>query len=293
MKNMMNSELVTNEQGCVYHLNLMSEHLADTVILVGDPSRVKMISSHFDSIEVERSNRELLTHTGYVGGKKISVISTGMGTDNIDIVMNELDILANFDLRNKTLRDEKKSLNIIRVGTCGSLQADIRTGSVVMTHYVLGLDGLLHFYQCDEDVFERELSDKFMDYMSWDDNLPAVYAVRGSDSLENLVDGDWVRKGITLTAPGFYGPQGRNIRLRSIYPDIGEKVSGFVYDDYKIANFEMESSAIFGLGKAMGHNTLTLCLVIANRITGDFLADYHAQMDELISRLLAKLTAGI
>ncbi len=288
-----NSELVTNEEGCVYHLNLLPEHLADDVIVVGDPNRVPMLSSLLDSIELRRSNREIVTHTGYIGKKRITIMSTGMGTDNIDIVMTELDVLASFDLKTKTLKDKcnRRTLNIIRLGSCGALQKDIEPGHPVMTHYAVGLDGLLYFYDCNPEIFERELTDQLAKHLNWDVKLPSLYCTKASEKLEKLFEEQGFIKGITLSAPGFYGPQGRNIHLPLKYPDINDKVETFAYNGYKIANYEMESSATYGLGKALGHNALTICIPIANRTNGKFVSDYHSMMINLGAKVFEILEA--
>ena len=289
MNSLQNSELVTNSEGCVYHLNLKPEHIADTIILVGDPNRVSFVSSYFDSIEVQRSNREMITHTGYIGKKRISVISTGMGTDNIDIVLTELDVLANFNLDTKTLNEKHKLLNIIRIGTCGALQADILLNSIILTHYVVGLDGLLYFYDCPDSIFEKDLETSFISHVGWGEKLPGIYSVKSSDSLEKLFTDNNIIRGITISAPGFYGPQGRAIHLSLKYPQLNNLAESFYFNGYKVVNYEMESSAIYGLGKALGHNVLTLTLVAANRVTGEFCSDYCAAMRGLIEQVLSEV----
>lgn len=289
MNGIKRSELVTNSEGGVYHLNLLPEHIADTIILVGDPNRVSTISEKFDSIEIKRSNREIVTHTGYIGSKRLSAISTGMGTDNIDIVLTELDVLSNFDLEARALKSEHKTLDIVRLGTCGIIHPDMEVGQPIATKYSLGLDGLMYFYDCDESIFEKELTEKFTKHVEWSNLLPSVYCTKVSSKFEDLIKKtDWA-EGITLSAPGFYGPQGREVRLPLRFPNLNERIQSFEYKGYRVNNYEMESSAIYGLGKAMGHNTLTVCLSIANRATGDFLSDYKKDMNKLIEELLVLL----
>lgn len=284
------SQLVLNDEGAIYHLNLHPDQIADDIILVGDPGRVSMVSSFFDKIEVRRENRELLTHTGYFNGKRVTVLSTGMGTDNIDIVMNELDALANIDLQTRMPKDTHRTLNLVRLGTSGALQADIPVeDSYVAARYALGFDGLLYFYGKNNEVNEKAMSDAFIDYMDYPSDLPKPYIVEGSKELfGRLADGYF--QGITATAPGFYGPQGRCLRMPLAYPDNNRKIEGFRYGDWRICNFEMESSALYGLGKMMGHNCLTICAVIANRVSEKFAADYHPYVKKLVINTLERMT---
>lgn len=284
-----NSELVTNASGGVYHLNLHSDEIADNILLVGDPGRVKKVSSLFDKVLVHKENREIITDTGFYKGVPVSVISTGMGTDNIDIVINELDVLANFDLESKTEKKEKKSLNLIRIGTCGALRADVPLNTPLITRYAMGLDGLLYFYDTPEKVLNNDLATKFMEFTGWDKSLPTVYACKSSEVLDNKFDENFLR-GITITAPGFYGPQGRNIRLPLKFPELNSKMENFEYNNSKVSNMEMESSALYGLGQSLGHNTITVCLAIANRANGEFVSDYSKGMENLIESVLNTLT---
>lgn len=283
------SQLVLNEEGAMYHLNLHPDQIADDILLVGDPGRVAMVSAFFDKIEVKRENRELITHTGYFNGKRITVLSTGMGTDNIDIVVNELDALANIDLRTRMPKEKHKALNLIRLGTSGALQADIPVeDSYVATRYALGFDGLLYFYGKNEEVIHHDMTEAFINYMDYPADLPKPYVVEGSKTLfDRLADGFF--QGITATAPGFYGPQGRSLRLPLTYPEINEKIEHFRYGDWRICNFEMESSALYGLGKMLGHNCLTICVIAANRVTEKFAPDYHPYMKKLILNTLEKI----
>lgn len=283
------SELVLNPDGSVYHLKIKPENLADNVILVGDPGRVKMISDYFDNIEFMGQNREIVTHTGTYNGKRITVLSTGMGTDNIDIVLNELDALVNINLETRTINPEKKSLKIIRIGTSGGLQPDLPINSFVVSNYGLGFDGLIHYYANNSPVIESELIHSFEKYFDWKGPLPKPYCIAASSELVELFKGDNFFNGITATASGFYGPQGRKLRLDLAFPDFNQKLKGFTYKDYKILNFEMETSALYALGKMLGHKTLTVCVAIANRENKVYAKNYKDAMAELIKLLLTKI----
>ena len=284
------SQLVLNNEGAVYHLGLHPEELADDVILVGDPGRVDTIASHFEKIEVKRQNRELWSRTGYYNGKRITVLSTGMGTDNLDIVMNELDTLANIDLKTRTPKKEHRTLNLVRLGTSGALQADIPVeDSYVATRYAIGLDGLLYFYKGNETVNELAMRDAFMEQMDYPKDLPMPYVVEGSQELFDRL-GQGYFQGLTATAPGFYGPQGRTLRMQLAYPENNRKIEAFHYQGWRVCNFEMESSALYGLGKLMGHRCLTICAVIANRVSEKFCTDYHPYINKLITNTLDRLS---
>ncbi len=284
------SQLVLNNEGAIYHLNLHPDQLADNVIMVGDPGRVDMIASFFDKIDVERQNRELVTRTGWFNGKRITVLSTGMGTDNLDIVMNELDALANIDLKTRMPKETHRSLNLIRLGTCGALQPDIEPGNNVATRYAIGLDGLLYFYEKNKEVNEIAMRDAFIKQMDYPKDLPKPYVVEGSKMLfDKLAEGYY--QGVTATAPGFYGPQGRTLRMHLSYPENNNKIEHFDYQGWRVCNFEMESSALYGLGKMMGHNCLTICVAIANRVTEKFTTDYHPYVRKLVESTLERLTA--
>jgi len=291
MKSFMSSELVLNSDGGVYHLNLHPEELADTVIVVGDPGRVSQISGYFDRIELKRSNREIVTHTGFLNGKRLTVMSTGMGTDNIDIVMNELDALVSFDLKNRVLKEKPGHLNIIRLGTSGALQPDIDVNSFVMSRYALGFDGLMYFYDIPEGIIIEDLGEQFRNHVQWSNLLPHVYGVEGSMKLAEKFQSAEFYQGITATAPGFYGPQGRVMRLGLRFPEINERMQSFEYKGVKLSNYEMETSALYGLGGAFGHDMLTVCVAIANRATGDFSSDYHKSVRKLVEIVLEKLTS--
>ena len=285
------SQLVLNSEGAVYHLNLHPDQLADDVLLVGDPGRVELIASFFDKIEVERQNRELVTRTGYFNGKRITVMSTGMGTDNLDIVMNELDALANIDLKTRTPKEGHRSLNLIRIGTCGALQPEIEVeDSYVATRYAIGLDGLLYFYAKNKEVNDIAMRDAFIKQMDYPKDLPLPYVVEGSKELfDRLAQGYY--QGLTATAPGFYGPQGRTLRMDLAYPEHNRKIESFNYQGWRVCNFEMESSALYGLGKMMGHNCLTICVAIANRVTEKFASDYHPYVKKLVINTLERLSS--
>ena len=284
------SQLVLNNEGAVYHLALHPEELADDIILVGDPGRVDTIASHFEKIEVKRQNRELWSRTGYYNGKRITVLSTGMGTDNLDIVMNELDTLANIDLKTRTPKKEHRTLNLVRLGTSGALQADIPVEDCyVATRYAIGLDGLLYFYKGNETVNEIAMRDAFIEQMDYPKDLPMPYVVEGSQELFDRLGRDYIQ-GLTATAPGFYGPQGRTLRMQLAYPENNRKIEAFHYQGWRVCNFEMESSALYGLGKMMGHRCLTICAVIANRVSEKFCTDYHPYINKLISNTLDRLS---
>lgn len=283
------TQLILNNEGAIYHLNLRPDDIADDILLVGDPGRVSMVADFFDKIEIQRQNRELVTVTGRHKGKRISVISTGMGTDNLDIVINELDALANIDFATRKPKETHRALNLIRIGTCGALQADIPVEeSFVATRYALGFDGLLYFYGQNSKVNEVAIRDAFIDYMKYPTDLPKPYVVEGSKELFERV-GQGYFQGITATAPGFYGPQGRVLRAPLAYPENNRKIENFRYGDWRICNFEMESSALYGLGKMLGHNCMTICAVIANRVTEKFATDYHPYVRKLVQNTLYRL----
>lgn len=285
------SQLILNNEGAIYHLNLHPDQLADDIILVGDPGRVNEVSTFFDKIEVKRQNREIVTRTGYFNGKRITVLSTGMGTDNLDIVMNELDALVNIDLKTRMPKEGHRTLNLVRLGTSGALQPYIEVeNSFVATRYAIGLDGLLYFYEKHKEANEIALRDAFIEQMDYPKDLPLPYAVEGSKELFDRL-GQGYYHGITATAPGFYGPQGRTLRTRLAYPEHNHKMEAFNYNGWRICNFEMESSALYGLGKMMGHNCLTICTVIANRVTEKFAVDYHPYVKKLVINTLERLSA--
>lgn len=282
------SELPKQPNGAIYHLGLFPEEIADDIILVGDPGRVEKISDRFDKVELKRQNRELITHTGMKNGKRLSVISTGMGTDNIDIVLTELDALANIDLEKMEVKNEHKSLNLIRIGTSGALQAEIDTGSFVASAYGLGIDGVLQFYKNKGD-FEDDLVEAFVKQTDWNEKLPYPYCTAASQQLLDKVAHDFYQ-GITVSAPGFFGPQGRSVRAPLMCPELNQKIEEFSFNGKSITNMEMECSAIYGLSKVLGHNPLTVCLIVANRVTYGSAFDYHTMMNKLIDTVLERLT---
>jgi uridine phosphorylase len=284
------SELIINARGAVYHLDLRPEEIADTIITVGDPFRVEKVSKYFDHIEHRSSHREFITHTGTVNGKRISVVSTGIGPDNIDIVMNELDAAVNINLETRELNPTHRTLNVIRLGTSGALQADIPVNGIVVSSHGLGLDGLLNFYDNWERVCENPISEAFIKHTGWKSNLPYPYCVKASDNLiSKFQQGTHI--GITATAPGFYGPQGRQIRLKAAMPNLNEFLTDFKMGEHRITNFEMETSALYGLGKLLNHNCLTACVIIANRVRKEFTNDYTKSVEILIQESLQRLTS--
>jgi len=247
-----NTELIITDEGKIYHLRLRKGEIADNIILVGDPDRVSMISNFFEKVELRVSNREIVTHTGLYKGKRVSVVSTGMGPDNIDIVMNELDALVNIDFNKRVPEKEFKSLNLVRLGTSGSLQEDIPVNSVVLSSHGVGLDGLIYFYDNIHRVINHTFTNAFIEHMKWPANLPTPYVVEADPVLlQKLNKG--VILGMTATSPGFYGPQGRKIRLGLADPEINNKLQSFNYEGHRITNYEMETSALFGLGRLLGH----------------------------------------
>lgn len=284
------SELIINPDGSVYHIKLKPEHIAPTVIVVGDQNRVETISRHFQKVEFKIQSREFATHTGIYNNTPITVLSTGIGTDNIDIVMNELDAAVNIDLEKRVVKEKHTSLDIIRLGTSGALQPDIEVDTFVASAYGLGLDGLLYFYKHDESILDKDLLDAFIKQTGWSEKLPFPYIVKASDKLLNKIAGD-LRQGITATASGFFGPQGRELRIPLAYPELNEKIEKFEYKGKVITNFEMETSALYALGKTLGHNTLTVCDIIANRVNRTYSKDYKKSVEELIEYVLGKITS--
>jgi uridine phosphorylase len=284
------SELILTPEGSVYHLNLRAEHIAENVILVGDPGRVSLISKHFDTIEFERKNREFITHTGYYRNKRITVLATGIGTDNIDIAINELDAAININPDTRTNNPELKQLNLIRIGTSGALQEDIPVGSFVISEYGLGFDGLLHYYHYEADQLTQDLNEQIKTHLNLNSLQASPYLVKGSAKLLNLL-GDGMIKGITATACGFYGPQGRQLRLPIKNVDVNDRLNSFSYKGNRITNFEMETSALYGLGQLMGHSCCTVCVIVANRMRKAYAADHHSPMENLIKHVLDKITA--
>lgn len=282
------SELILNPDGSVYHLNLLPEHIAHDIIFVGDQNRVEKITQFFDSIEFSTQKREFKTQTGIFKGKRITVMSTGIGPDNIDIVMNELDALVNIDLKTRTPKENLTSLNIIRIGTSGSLQADIPVDSFVMGKFGMGLDNMLRSYLINE-ISEIGMEDAFIKHTNWDSRKGRPYVISCSEILEKRMESNRIFKGITGTAGGFYGPQGRVLRLSIQDENLNSKMDSFNFDGTRMTNLEMETAAIYGLGKLLGHNCLSLNAIIANRANGTFSEDPYRAVDELIAYALGKL----
>lgn len=290
MNRIAESELIINSRGAVYHLNLRPEELADTIITVGDPDRVAAVSKHFDQIEHQFQHREFITHTGRIGKKRISVVSTGIGTDNIDIVLNELDALANIDFNSRTINPTLKALTIVRFGTSGSLQAEIPVDSFVASTHGLGIDNLLNFYRHDNNEEEKYILREFVTHTQLDSKTASPYiASAGTSVLKHFVEG--YHQGITITSPGFYGPQGRVLRLGLSNPDLIDQFSTFRYGNHRISNFEMETSAIYGLGRLLGHHCLSLNAIVANRVKKEFSKDGGAAVEQLITKSLGILSS--
>ena len=290
MGQLQKSELILNPDGSIYHLKITPDDIADLIILVGDQDRVSVVSSFFDSIEVKKQNREFNTHTGIYNGKRVSAISTGIGTDNIDIVINELDALVNIDLSTREEKKEHRTLNLVRIGTAGALQADIPVDTPVAAAVGCGFDGLLNFYENRNKVSDLSLESAFLDAVGWNRLLATPYFVKCSEYLFKKIAFDMVN-GITVSAPGFYGPQGRELRLNVIDRKINEKISAFNSDGQRIINYEMECSAIYGLSALLGHNALTICNIIANRMRGEFSNDYKPHIQKTIKTVLDRLTS--
>jgi len=282
------SELILNPDGSVYHLNLKPEDISDTIIFVGDQDRVEKITKHFDSIEFSTQKREFKTQTGYYKDSRITVLSTGIGPDNIDIVLNELDALVNIDLKTRKPKTELTSLNIIRIGTSGSLQKDIPVDSFLISTHALDINGMLHFYQI-EGISNPEIEDAFIAHTDWDKNKARPIIINNSKYLEKYFDSEEIFKGMTGTAGGFYGPQGRVLRLPLFDADLNSKLDNFNHKDFRITNFEMETSVIYGLSKLLGHEALSLNAIIANRANGDFSKHPKKTVDELIKYALERI----
>lgn len=282
------SELIITPRGSVYHLDLKPENVGDYVILVGDPDRVKEVSKHFESIEFKTQNREFITHTGKLGNKRISCISTGIGTDNIDIVLNELDAAVNINLDSREENSQKKSLNLIRIGTTGSLQSTLEVDQYIASEFVIGLDGLLNYYKYNKSIEQMDVIDQFI----WQTGYPYIFAkpyvFKASEKLLNMMKVK-CQTGITITAPGFYAPQGRQLRYELMNPELIDNYTKFRYGSLKATNLEMEASALYGLGTMLGHEVCTVCAVVANRVNKTFSKDGHAAVDGLIKFVLESI----
>lgn len=283
------SELIINGDGSIFHLHLRPEQLADKVILVGDPGRVETVARHFDTCECDVTNREFRSITGTYKGKRITVQSTGIGCDNIDIVINELDALANIDFETRTARPEHRELTLVRIGTCGGLQPYVPTGTFIATVKSIGFDGLLNYYADRDATCDLELEKAFKQHVGWQDKMGNPYvAVNDTDLLERIAGDDMVR-GYTIACGGFYGPQGRQLRVPLADPELNSKIETFEYKDMRVTNFEMESSALAGLARLMGHKALTCCMVIANRVAHKTNTDYKNNIDQLIIEVLDRI----
>ncbi len=288
MKPIASSELIINDDGSIFHLHILPEDLADTVILVGDPGRVDTVAAHFSKVEVKKSSREFVTCTGIYKGARMTVLSTGIGTDNIDIVVTELDALANIDLKTRIPKEQHRTLRLVRLGTSGALQPDLALGSLVSSHISIGFDGLLNFYAGRNEVSLLDYEAAFMKHTSWNELCAKPYFVENSRKLINLF-ADSTTEGMTISAPGFYGPQGRVLRIQLATPNLNEMIESFRYNDKRITNFEMEGSAIAGLSKLLGHEALTICTIIANRAILDMNVDYKKAVGNMIEMALEKL----
>lgn len=284
------SELVLNPDGSVYHLALRPEHLGDLVLVVGDQGRVDRISRHFDKVEHRVQNREFVSHSGEYRGVHVTALSTGIGTDNIDIVLNELDALANIDLGTRQPRARTRSLRIVRLGTCGALQEDIPVDTRIVSAYGVGMDNVLHYYAYENTDAETRLLTAFVEGTEWPDNLPLPYVAAGDAELVSML-GQGNHVGITLTAGGFYGPQGRQLRLLPSVDGLNERFTGFAHEGLRCSNYEMETSALYGLGGMLGHRVATVCTVVANRLRKEYSKDHHAAIDRMIGEALDRLTA--
>lgn len=286
------SELIVNPDGSIFHLHLRPEQLADKIILVGDPGRVGLVASHFNCIEHEVESREFKSITGFYKNKRITVLSTGIGCDNIDIVMNELDALANIDLQKRTERPEHRTLEIVRIGTCGGLQPHTPIGTFILSEISVGFDGLLNFYDGRESVCDLSFEAAFKEQVQWKNFMGNPYAVAADHELTDRIAGvndSTMVRGVTIACGGFYGPQGRRLRIPLADPHLNEKIVHFNYEGHCVTNFEMESSALAGLSRLLGHKATTVCMVIANRLAGEANTGYQTNIDDLITKVLDRI----
>jgi uridine phosphorylase len=282
---MKKTELITTADGSIFHLNLKPGDVSERIVIVGDPGRVDMLADLLKNIRVRKENREFRTVTGTYDQGEITIISSGIGTDNIDIVLNELDALFNIDLATGDIKKEIVPLNIVRIGTSGSLREDIPAGSYLLTETAIGFDGLLHFYEGYDWLLDTTLSDVLAEHLEWPDTLPYPYAVNASKEIMDIFAMENFKKGITISAPGFYAPQGRKLRLEAFDHEINTKLAEFLFRGRTISNYEMESSAIYGLSGLLGHKALTVCAIIGNRVTGEFISDYKPLIKDLAERV--------
>lgn len=292
MSRIAESELIINNRGAIYHVNCRPEEIANTIITVGDPDRVKEVSKYFDKIEFQNNHREFITHTGYISNKRISVTSTGIGPDNIDIVLNELDALVNIDFETRTIKENLTSLNIIRVGTSGSLQLEIPVDGFVASTHGLGLDNLLNFYKHQNNEEEKQILHAFNTHTQLHQGISAPYVNGASMNLLKQFVKDF-HQGITVTCPGFYGPQGRVLRMGLTQPMLIDRLTSFSFGQHRISNFEMETSAIYGMGRILGHHCLSLSAIVANRISKEFSKDGNAAVEKLIKQTLSIISSSI
>lgn len=283
------SELIINDDGSAFHLHITPEQLAQKIILVGAPERVNQVASHFTNIECDVQNREFHTVTGIYNGKRITVMSTGIGCDNIDIVINELDALTNIDFKTRTVKESQSSLEIVRIGTCGGLQPYTPVGSFVISVKSIGFDGLLNFYAGRNEICDLAFEKEFTKHMNWNPLLPAPYVIDADKELTNRIAGNDMIRGVTIACGGFYGPQGRELRIPLADPKQNEKAENFEYNGWKITNFEMESSALSGLSRLLGHKATTCCIVAANRLNKEVNPNYKNTIDSLISTVLSRI----
>ena len=289
MKHFPPSELVINDDGSIFHLHLKPEQISDKIILVGDPGRVALVASYFDEQECSVSSREFNTITGSYKGKRITVISTGIGTDNIDIVVNELDALANIDLKSRTEKPDFKQLTLVRIGTSGGMQPDIPLGSFLISEKSIGFDGVLNFYEGRVRVCDLEFEKEVKKQLKWNPQFCAPYVVDADAGLVNKIGQDEMLRGVTISANGFYGPQGRELRIGLADPHLNDKIEKFSFDNYKITNYEMEGSAIAGLASLMGHRAMTVCCIIANRRVEAANTDYKPYIEKLVQTVLERI----
>jgi len=280
------TELISNRDGSIFHLNLLPEDISNKIIIVGDPGRVEMLSSLLSDIRVRKENREFRTVTGSFEGNELTVISSGIGTDNIDILINELDALANINLSTGEIREDPVSLTFVRLGTSGGLRSDVPAGSFVLAETAIGFDGLLHFYEGYDWLLDNILTSVLAEYLEWPDTLSFPYAVNANKELVEMFRNENFIKGITISAPGFYAPQGRRLRLETFDNEINNKLAEFSFRGRTISNYEMESSAIYGLSGLLGHKAITICVVIGNRVTGEFINDYKPYVMDLAQKVM-------
>lgn len=282
------SELIINGDGSIFHLHVKPEQIATTIILCGDPERVSMIASHFDSIECDISSREFHTMTGMYKGKRISAVSHGIGPDNIDIVLTELDALVNVDFATRTIKPEHTTLTLVRIGTSGGLQEISPVGTYVVSKYSMGFDGVLNYYKTPDGLMDLDMETAFCKHVSWNPRLAQPYCVKADEELVERIGFDMV-KGITIAAPGFYGPQGRYVRAEPADLDLNKKIQSFEYKGDVITNFEMEGSMVAGLGKLLGHKAMTVCAIIAGRVAKNMNTDYHGSIEGLVEKVLERI----